>query len=96
MCKCTEHTKKPEQRAKEFRSSNGADQSKRDIELAGIMFKLLSQQSAPDADIDEFDSSTLELTISHQNLRRYWLEELLNHEADQHVLASVLKRKQRN
>ena len=54
------HNAMLEQRTKDLRSSKDGNQSERDDGLTGMMCKLLSQQSAPNVDIDVFDGNPLE------------------------------------
>ena len=54
------HNATLEQRTKELRSSKDRNQSERDDGLTGMTCKLLSQQSAPNVDIDVFDGNPLE------------------------------------
>ena len=54
------HKATPKQRSKKFRSSKGGNQNEREYGLIGMIYKLLSQKSAPDVDIDMFDGNPLE------------------------------------
>ena len=54
------HNATLEQKIKELRSSKDGNQSERDGGLTGMMCKLLSQQSAPNVDIDVFGDNPLE------------------------------------
>ena len=54
------HNATLEQRTKDLRSSKDGNQSETDDGLTGMMCKLLSQQSAPNVDIDVFDGNPLE------------------------------------
>ena len=55
------HIATPEQRTKEFRSNKYGNQNEKDDGLTGMMCKLLSQQSAPNVDIDVFDGNPMEV-----------------------------------
>ena len=50
----------PKQRTKEFKSNKHGNQNEKDNGLTGMMCKLLSQKSAPNADFDLFDGNLLE------------------------------------
>ena len=54
------HNATLEQRTKELRRSKDGNQSERDEGLTRMMCKLLSQQSAPNVDIDLLDGNPLE------------------------------------
>ena len=56
------HNATLEQRTKDLRSSKDGNQSETDDGLTGMMCKLLSQQSAPNVNIDMFDGNHLEFT----------------------------------
>ena len=72
----------PEQRTKEFRSKKYGTQNEKDGELTGMMSKLLSQQSAPNVDIDMLDGNPWNLTILCQYLRRWYRARLSTQETD--------------
>ena len=54
------HNATTEQRTKEFKSSKYGNQNEKDDGLTGMMYKLLSQQSAPNVDLDISDGNPLE------------------------------------
>ena len=53
------HNATPEQRSKEFRSDKYENQNEKGDGLTGMMCKLLSQQSAPNVDIEIFACNPL-------------------------------------
>ena len=79
----------PKQRTKEFKGNKYGNQIEKSDGLTGMMCKLLSQQSAPNFDIDMFDGNHLEFNYfisileemlkSKVNNRRGRLTRLINY-----------------